>query len=297
MKKSDIQISDKINFEKIVQNIKKNGAKNLHFLADFDRTLTKSFVDWEERPSLIWAMRQGGYLWEIYTKEAFRLYDEYHPIETNPYIELEEKKKTMSDWWNKHLKLLIDSKLNKKHIDEVINSGILELRKWVWEFLNFLEYENIPLVIISANWLGWDSIKLYFEAQGLMKKNTFIISNEFIWDENDFAIWYKKPVIHVFSKDETVLKDFPEINSKIEDRKDVILLWDSLWDHHMVDGFEFDNLLKIWFLNPSSPKGFEGHSENEDELLEEYKKSYDVVITWDPDFSFIYNLVVEICQK
>lgn len=283
---SSIFYSNKTDFEKIIQNIKENGAEKLHFLADFDRTLTKSFIDWEARPSLIWAMRQGGYLWEEYTKEAYRLFDEYHPIEVNPIIPLEEKKVKMSQWWNKHLELLINSKLNKKHIDEVINSGILELREWVWEFIVFLEQKDVPLVIISANGLGWDSIKLYLEAKNFMRKNIFIVSNEFIWDSNWYATWYKKPVIHVFSKDETVLKDFPEINSKVERRKNVILLWDSLWDHHMVEGFEYDNLLKIWFLN-----------ENEEELLEEYKKRYDVVLTWDPDFSFVNNLIKEICQK
>ncbi|MDD3646345.1 MAG: hypothetical protein PHH06_02960 [Candidatus Gracilibacteria bacterium] len=283
---SSIFYSNKTDFEKIIQNIKENGAEKLHFLADFDRTLTKSFIDGEARPSLIGAMRQGGYLGEEYTKEAYRLFDEYHPIEVNPIIPLEEKKVKMSQWWNKHLELLINSKLNKKHIDEVINSGILELREGVGEFIVFLEQKDVPLVIISANGLGGDSIKLYLEAKNFMRKNIFIVSNEFIWDSNGYATGYKKPVIHVFSKDETVLKDFPEINSKVERRKNVILLGDSLGDHHMVEGFEYDNLLKIGFLN-----------ENEEELLEEYKKRYDVVLTGDPDFSFVNNLIKEICQK
>ena len=39
-----------------------------------------------------------------------------------------------------------------------------------------------------------------------------------------------------------------EIYKKIKDRKNIILLWDSLWDHHMSDGFDYDNIINIWFL-------------------------------------------------
>jgi hypothetical protein len=35
---------------------------------------------------------------------------------------MEEKIVKMSEWWEAHLDLLVKSGLNKKHIDEVINS-------------------------------------------------------------------------------------------------------------------------------------------------------------------------------
>jgi 5'-nucleotidase len=79
------------------------------------------------------------------------------------------------------------------------------------------------------------------------------------------------------------LKEFPEIFEKIQNRKNVILLWDSLWDHHMVDGFDYENLIKIWFLN-----------DKVDELLDEYKKRYDIVITWDWDFGVVNDIMKEI---
>ncbi|MDQ7023569.1 MAG: hypothetical protein Q9M97_08815 [Candidatus Gracilibacteria bacterium] len=92
-----------------------------------------------------------------------------------------------------------------------------------------------------------------------------------------------KPVIHVFNKDETVLKNFPEIHDKIEKRKNVILLGDSLGDPHMVDGFEYKNLIKIGFLN-----------EKESALLENYKEKYDLIITGDGDFSVINEIMESI---
>ena len=51
----------------------------------------------------------------------------------------------------------------------------------------------------------------------------------------------------------------------------------------MIEGFPYDNLIKIGFLN-----------ENVEENLESYKKSYDVVILGDGDFGFVNELIVEI---
>jgi hypothetical protein len=116
--------------------------------------------------------------------------------------------------------------------------------------------------------------------------NIDIISNRFIWNEKWFAIWYKKPVIHVFNKDETVLKNFKDVYNKIKTRKNVILLWDSQWDPHMIKWFNYKNLLKIWFLN-----------NEEEELLEEYKKIYDIIITWDWKFNFVNDILKDIILK
>ncbi len=260
-------------FQDLVSKIKAWGYEKLHILADFDRTLTKCFTAWVKRWTLISVLRSEWYLSEEYTKKAYELFDYYNPIEINPNISLEEKKKEMTIWWNKHLDLLVHSSLHKSHIDRVINSWIIEFRDGVIEFLNFLSEKNIPLVIISANGLWTDSIKLFFQKNNVLTDNVYIISNSFVWWVDDIAVWYDKRVVHVFNKDETILSDFPEIHDKIENRKNVILLWDSLWDPLMVEGFEYENLLKIGFLN-----------EKEEELEESYRKSYDLILTWDSDF-------------
>ena len=266
-------------FYETLEKIKSDWLQNLHILADFDRTLTKAVSFWKVRWSLISVLRSEWYLSEEYTKKAYELFDVYHPIEINPNISIVEKSKEMTTWWNKHLELLVKSKLNKSHIDQVINGWLIELRPWIKDFLHFLSQNNIPVVIISANWLWTDSIKLYFENLWILTPNINIISNSFFWDKDWFATWYDKRVIHVFNKDETVLSNFPEIYQKIKNRKNVILLWDSLWDPWIIEGFEYDNLLKFWFLN-----------EKEDELLSEYKKHYDVILTWDNDSEIIANL-------
>lgn len=282
-------ISDEKYFLDTLSKIKKDWLQKLHVLADFDRTLTKAFSGWKLRPSLISVLRSEWHLWEEYSKKAYELYDYYNPIEINPNIPLEEKKVEMTTWWNKHLDLLVASKLHKNDIEEIISSWVVEFRAWIKKFLKFLSENNIPLIIISANWLGTDSIKMFFEREWVLTPNVKIISNEFNWDKNWNASGYDKRVIHVFNKDETVLKDFLEIHNLIENRKNVILLWDSLWDPGMIEWFEYDNLLKIGFLNeiPHPDPLLTGEGGN---MLEHYKKHYDIVLTGDNDWEFINNL-------
>ncbi|NVP17199.1 hypothetical protein HUU51_00605 [Candidatus Gracilibacteria bacterium] len=276
----NIIIVDKQKFEKILSNIKNDGYKNLHILSDFDKTLTKEFIDGEKRPSLISILRRQNILGEEYSKKAYELFDYYNPIEISPIIDMVEKKKQMTIWWEKHLDLLAQSGLKRQDIDKAINSGIIRFREGVISFLDLMNKKKVPVVIISANGLGADSNYLFLEQNGVNFDNIKIISNSFIWDDNGIAIGYNKPVIHVFNKDETVLKDFPQIYDEIKSRKNVILLGDSLGDPGMIAGFDYDNLLKIGFLN-----------DNIDELLEEYKKNYDVVIVGDGDFEFINEIL------
>lgn len=282
----NIIIPNREKLDKIIKNFILDWLDKIHILSDFDKTLTKAFSTWDEkrvRPSLISVLRSEWYLGEEYSKKAFALYDYYNPIEIDPNISLEYKKKEMTIWWNKHLDLLVASNLHKKDIEKVILSGLVEFRKWASDFVSFLENKNIPLVIISANWLWTDSIKMFFEKEKLLSKNVFVISNSFKWNELWNVIWHDNRIIHVFNKDETVLVDFPEIHNLVETRKNVILLWDSLWDPHMITWFEYDNILKIWFLN-----------EKKDELIEEYMKNYDVIITDDWDFSYINEILFQI---
>lgn len=276
----EIIYKDKQNFDKILNQIKNDWFENLYILADFDNTLTKAYSAWKKRPSLISVLRSEWYLDEDYSKKAFELFDYYHPIENNSNISLEEKKKKMTDWRNAHLNLLIDKWLNKKDIEKIIESKIIELRPWVKELLKNLSKNKIPLIIISANWLGADSIEIYLKKEWFLTPNIKIISNKFEFDDSWNAIDFDKRVIHTFNKDETVLKDYTEIYKEINNRKNVILLWDSLWDVWMIEWFDYDNLLKIWFLN-----------EKDENLLEKYRENYDLVLTWDNDALKFKNLL------
>ncbi len=281
----NIIISDKKELEKLKRLISQGGAEKLHVLADFDRTLTTAFVNGKSMPSLISILRDGNYLVPGYAEKAKELYAKYHQIEINPKIPTKEKKKAMYEWWMIHFDLLIKSKLNRKDLEKAVEVGKVKFRDGFSEFIDFLYSHNIPLVIMSSSGLGGDAISMYLEKAGKLYDNVYIISNSFEWDENGNAVSFKRPIIHTMNKDETAVKDFP-VFEKIKNRKNVLLLGDSLSDVDMIKGFEYESLIKIGFLN-----------ENIEENLGLYKDNYDIVILNDSSMSYVNGLLKEVIKK
>jgi 5'-nucleotidase len=60
--------------------------------------------------------------------------------------------------------------------------------------------------------------------------------------------------------------DYP-IFDFVKDRKNVILLGDGIDDIGMIEGFDYDNLLKIGFLN-----------EEPDKYIDAFKRNFDLII-------------------
>jgi len=270
------------NFEKIKQAMHQDGAQKFHVLADFDRTLTKGYVDGQKSPTVIAQIRNGKYLTQDYAPRAHELYDTYSIIEFDPQYTREEKVDKMHEWWRKHFDLLIECGLDKKVLEEVVKSRTLQFREGTLEFLDFLHEHQVPLVIMSAS-LG-DMIVEYLRQEGRMYDNIHIISNLFIFDESGKVTGVKEPIMHSLNKYEVVVKEFPVFET-VKDRKSVLLLGDGLDDVGMIEGFDYDNLLKVGFLN-----------ENVEERLALYKDAYDVVLTGDPGMDFITTLVQEIVE-
>ena len=275
----NIIITNPKKLKKIQKAIAGDGAAKLHVLADFDRTLTYGFVNGKKIPSLISVLRDESYLTPDYPKTAQALFAKYHAIETDLKIPLSQKKRAMAEWWNKHFALLIKSGLSKKDIARAVRSKNIKLRAGAVEFFKLLHAHQIPLVIMSSSGLGGDSIALYLKRQKLLLKNVSIISNSFVWDKKGRAVGVSKPIIHGMNKDETSIKKFP-VYSKIKARKNVILLGDSPGDVGMVTGFDFNQLIKIGFLNEDIKKN-----------LGQYKRNFDVLILADSDFKLVNKII------
>lgn len=262
-------------FNQILANIKSEWYEKLHVLADFDCTITKlTSNSWKKIPSLMTLLEFVKYWLNPECIEELRDYfNIYHPIETDPHYPIEEKKRKMQKWWEYVLNSLIKHWLSQDILIEVAKNKEVKIRNWIINLLKFLYENNIPLVIISASGIWIKSIEYFLKERQLFFPNISIVSNDFEWNEKWIAIWYKTPIIHSFNKWESILKrQFPWIYSKIENKKNVIVLWDSLWDHHMIDWFRYDNLILIWFLNQKI-----------EENLEAYTKRYNMVLTWDSE--------------
>lgn len=279
----DVVISDEERVSEIREQLISWWIEKLHVVADFDRTLTKAFNGKQHRWSLISVLYEDGYLSEEYQKTAQGYFDHYHPIEVDPNIPFEEKKQAMEEWWVKHKQLLIAEWLTKEHIYDAMETQNVQLRDGFEEFFAFLNSNTIPLVILSAGGLGTISIEKYLENNAVLTDNIHILGNEFIWNEEWVAIDFKQPVIHSYNKDETVIQSFSEVYTEVKERKNVILLGDSPEDVKMIHGFEYDVLLKIWFLN-----------KDVDNNMDLYKERYDVVIAHDGSLEYVNGLLEDV---
>jgi len=182
----------------------------------------------------------------------------------------------MAEWWITHFELLLKSGLNKKDIERVIKSGKIKFRDGFLELMDFLRDNNVPLVIMSSAGLGQESISQRLKEERMLYSNVYIISNSFEWDENGKAVAIKQPIVHCANKDEILIQSFPEISRITKDRGNVVLLGDGLDDVEMIEGFNYDNLIKIGFFNSKK-------KEREDA----YKNVYDVLVLNDSSLDFV----------
>jgi len=187
----------------------------------------------------------------------------------------------MHEWWTIHFKLLIKSGLNKKDLEKVTEDNKLQLREGFLEFFNFLNKKDIPLIIFSATGLG-DAIPIYFNKKKILYNNIHFVTNLYEWDEKGNAIGVKKPIIHSLNKDETSIKNYPVFNI-IKNRKNVLLLGDMIEDTNMIKGFDYDNIIKIGFLNQKVK-----------ENLKKYKENFDVVLLNDSNMNYVNQLLNEL---
>jgi cytosolic 5'-nucleotidase 3 len=282
MHDKNIIIINEEKLEAVKRKMIADGPEKLQVLSDFDKTLTKNYVNGEKIVSFTSILRDENFFTPEYSKLAYELFNRYQPLEMDLTIPLKEKQKLMHEWWSKHYELMTKFGLTKKDLQTAAKSKRLLLRDGVLEMFEFLHDKNIPLVILSASGIGIEAIQFYFEKYDKLYDNIHIVSNEFIWDDNGLMTGYKEPIIHSFDKDYSAVKDFP-FYEDLKNRKNILLLGDIINDTNMVNDFAYDNLIKIGFLN-----------EADDKMLEEYKKVFDVIILNDGTAEYINILLKEL---
>ena len=77
------------------KKIAKFKLNNFHIVANFNKTLTKDFVDDTRVQSVYAHLRNGKYLTSEYAKKAHVLFDQYYPYETFTEIIDEERYQKM----------------------------------------------------------------------------------------------------------------------------------------------------------------------------------------------------------
>ena len=212
----------------------------------------------------------------------FGLFDEFHPIEMDENLTIEERSRFMDEWWRKHSKLIVESGLNRNHFEDVFRSSKLVLREGVSEGLRVLDGLDVPFVVLSGSAAGEELISSFFSVKDLWFSNIEVVSNRFIWNEKGNVVSFVEPFIHSFNKSGVSIKRNLEVFSKVRSRKNLVLIGDSIGDCFMADGLDVENVLKVGFLNFDVSKN-----------LESFKRHFDVVICGDSDFSFLVEFFRE----
>jgi HAD superfamily hydrolase (TIGR01544 family) len=281
--KDNIVINNPKEVEGIISKMKEQGHQALHIVTDFDRTLTRAIINGKKSSTSYDGIREGNYFGEEFNKKDVEMYNKYYPMEISTTLSHEEKFQAMNEWWDVHFNLTVNYGITREIIKDIAKRKSMKLRDKVPELFEMLNTNNIPTLIFSAG-LG-DVIKEFLNQQKLIADNIHIISNFFEFDENGVAKAHSNPLIHTLNKNEVAIKNFPYHN-EIENRKNIILLGDSLGDLGMSEGMKYDALLKIGFLNKNTEKN-----------IEEYKEKYDVVITDDGDFDYVNTLLKSILEN
>lgn len=277
-------VVNKEELEKKKAAIVSGGAKNLQIISDFDKTLTRAFNSkGGKNIPIIAHLRNGKYLTKEYAPKAHELFNKYHPIEESITISEEEKTKEMHNWWSEHYKLLGESGLDKETIKkataDMIKDESLEIREGFEELFEEIKNKKIPMIIMSAS-IG-DIIEEFFKQKGLLEKEMHIVSNFLTYNKEGKFTGIMEPIIHSMNKRETIIKNFP-FYKEISGRKNVLLIGDSQEDPHMADGLEYENIIKIGLLS------------EKEELLEGYKKLYDIVILGDGSLKIVNEIIKEV---
>lgn len=279
MKKTmnNVHIVNKIDFERKLNKIKSEGCRNLRIISDWDSTLTKKFFKNKPVGSSFAKIKNHPDLGKDYFLKAEALRKEYDCEEFKENISFDFKSKKMLDWWEKHLDLLITSGMHKDIVIDFIKKKEIHSREGFTEFLSILQKEDISLFIISAG-LG-DFIKEFLIYEKKLTDNIYIISNFFEFNEFGRAIGYTKPIIHNLNKRNVLIYAFSQ-HKDISDRKNIVILGDSVEDAKVVNNIDDGCTIKIGFLN-----------DNSNELIEKYSEIFDVIILNDSSLNYVNDLL------
>ncbi|XP_069763229.1 cytosolic 5'-nucleotidase 3-like isoform X2 [Narcine bancroftii] len=228
---------------------------------------------------IISSLRDGG-AFKLQLKDLVNI---YYPIEIDPTRSIEEKLPLMIEWWTKTHKMLVEQKIQKNKLVEVVRESDAVLREGYKVFFDKLYKCKIPVFIFSAG-VG-DVLKEIIRQFDVYYKNITVVSNFMDFDENGFLRGFKGELIHIYNKGEVVLRN-TDYFQQLTNCSNVILLGDSLGDLRMAEGVQsLENILKIGFLN-----------EKVDQFLDTYLASFDIVLVNDETLEVVNAILQHVLQ-
>ena len=172
-----------------------------------------------------------------------------------------------------------ESQVKADWFPRMVEASNCELRDSTDVLLNTAEKGSVPFIILSAG-IG-DLIREILTHQKLLLENMRIVSNFLEFDsETGVVVGLRSDMpIHMFNKK-------APSQEGLEERKNIVLIGDSLGDVRMADGIKDINVvLSIGFLN-----------KNVEANLSEYKRCFDVVLVDDQTMDFPLALLQDVLE-
>ncbi|XP_068179136.1 cytosolic 5'-nucleotidase 3 isoform X1 [Antennarius striatus] len=266
--KTTVHMKDPERVEQIICGLIKGGASKLQIITDFDMTLSKFAINGKRSPTCHNIIDNCKLITDECRQKLLQLKNKYYPIEIDPHLTTEEKFPFIVEWYFKSHTLLVEQRLEKDKLSEVVRESDAALREGYEQFFERLRQHNVPVFIFSAG-LG-DVLEEIIRQAGVYHPNVKVVSNFMDFDDNGILRGFKGELIHVYNKHEGALRN-TEYFKQLKDYCNVVLMGDSLGDLSMADGVpNVENILKIGFLN-----------DKVEERLDKYLDSYDIVLVKD----------------
>lgn len=254
--------------EETIHNMQQAGPGSLQVISDFDMTLTRFAYKGKRVPTTHNILDNRLLMDEKCMKKIKKLLNTYYPIEIDARLSTEQKLPLMVEWWTKVHELLIEQKIRKDMLAQVVRESRTKLREGYNVFFDHLANHQVPLLIFSAG-IG-DVLEEVIRQNQVFYPNVHIISNYMDFDHTGVLQAFKGELIHTFNKREGALSHAAHL-TELKGRTNVLLLGDSLGDLTMADGVSnVQNSLTIGFLN-----------DQVEERKELYVNSFDIVLVKD----------------
>ncbi|XP_062331009.1 7-methylguanosine phosphate-specific 5'-nucleotidase-like [Osmerus eperlanus] len=265
--KSSVLMRDRSRVEETIQAMHRAGPSTLQVISDFDMTLTRFAHNGRRCPTTHNILDNSFILSEDCRNQMRELLNTYYPIEIDAARTVKEKLPLMVEWWTKVHELLIQQKIRKDLLSQVVKESSAMLREGYKGFFDHLQELHVPLLIFSAG-VG-DILEEVIRQNQVFHPNVHIMSNYMDFDDCGILQSFKGQLIHTFNKREGALLHTAHF-LELRDRPNVLLLGDSLGDLTMADGVATQHIVTIGFLN-----------DQVEERKESYINSYDIVVVKD----------------
>uniref|UniRef100_A0A8C8H8J3 5'-nucleotidase n=1 Tax=Oncorhynchus tshawytscha TaxID=74940 RepID=A0A8C8H8J3_ONCTS len=122
----------------------------IQVISDFDMTLTRFDYNGKRCPPSHNILNNSRLISEECKAQLKDLLNTYHPIEIDSKQTAEEKLPLMVEWWTKAHTLLVQQRIRKDLLQDMVKESDAMLKEGYQLFFDHLQEHSIPLLIFSA---------------------------------------------------------------------------------------------------------------------------------------------------